>query len=62
VAKLFVFFLCVSCWALKSCLMDALECNVKTKLNVEQCFEELILKVSSDFQLCFLWLSSMVYS
>jgi hypothetical protein len=28
-----------------------LECSAKTKVNVEQCFEELVLKVCSGFQL-----------
>jgi Ras-related protein Rab-18 len=37
-----------------------LECSAKTKVNVEQCFEELVLKVCSDFQLLVRSVSGMI--
>ena len=39
-----------------------LECSAKTKVNVEQCFEELVLKVCSDFQLLICTVSVVILS
>ena len=39
-----------------------LECSAKPKVNVEQCFEELVLKVCCDFQLLVRSISDMICS
>jgi Ras-related protein Rab-18 len=39
-----------------------LECSAKAKVNVEQCFEELVLKVCSDFQLLVRSVSGIICS
>ena len=39
-----------------------LECSAKTKVNVEQCFEELVLRVCSDFQLLVRSIAGMICS
>jgi hypothetical protein len=39
-----------------------LECSAKTKVNVEQCFEELVEKVCSDFQLLVRSVSGIIFS